>query len=488
MTRVNSWKSLLAVFFFCTMAAIASRAQTFTTLLSFDGADGYRPSASVVQGPNGNLYGTTFYGKTGCHYRNASVCSTVFAITPEGVVPSVYTFCKLANCVDGTGPAAPPVLATNGKFFGTAGGGADLCGIVFELTQAGALTTLHTFDDSDGCGPQGLIQAVSGDLYGTTFEGGGANNNGVGGTVLKITEQGTLTTLHSFCALSNCPDGNQPDSLVQATDGNFYGTTFYGGAIANQYCASGCGTVFRITAAGTLTTLYSFCSLSICADGSQPVSLIQATNGNLYGTAASGGANGVGTVFEITPDGVLTTLYSFCSLPNCADGWGSGAPLVQGTDGNFYGATETGGAAGGGTVFKITPTGALTTLYNFCSLANCADGAGPNGLLQATNGMFYGTTAFGGTYIGTVFSLDTGLDPFVAFVRSAAKVRQEFGILGQGFTGATSVSLNGVSAGFTVKSDTLLTAIVPAGATTGYVTVATPSGTLASSVPFRVIP
>jgi uncharacterized repeat protein (TIGR03803 family) len=488
MTRLNSWKSLLAIFFFCTVSAITSRAQTFTTLLSFDGADGYRPSASVVQGPDGNLYGTTFYGKTGCHYRNASVCSTVFAITPEGVVPGVYTFCKLAQCADGTGPAVPPVLATNGKFYGTAGGGADLCGIVFELTQAGALTTLHTFNDSDGCGPQGLIQAVRGDLYGTTFEGGGANNNGVGGTVFKITEQGTLTTLHSFCALSNCPDGNQPDSLVQATDGNFYGTTFYGGAIGNEFCSSGCGTVFRITASGALTTLYNFCSLANCADGSQPVSLIQATNGNLYGTSAQGGANGVGTVFEITPAGVLSTLYNFCSLPNCADGWGSVAPLVQGTDGNFYGATETGGGAGGGTVFKITPTGVLTTLYNFCSLANCADGAGPNGLLQATNGMFYGTTAFGGTYIGTVFSLETGLDPFVAFVRSAAKVRQEFGILGQGFTGATSVSLNGVSASFTVESDTLLTAIVPAGATTGYVTVATPSGTLASNVPFRVIP
>lgn len=399
MKNLQGWGKNCAALLFCAATAIASRAQTLTTLLSFDGADGYRPSASVVQGPDGNLYGTTFYGKTGCHYRNSSVCSTVFAITSGGVLPKVYTFCKLANCFDGTGPAAPPVLATNGKFYGTAGGGADLCGIVFELTQAGALTTLHAFDDSDGCGPQGLIQAVSGDLYGTTFEGGGANNNGVGGTVFKITEQGTLTTLHSFCALTNCPDGDQPGSLLQASDGSFYGTTFYGGAIANQYCASGCGTVFRITTAGTLTTVYNFCSLPICADGSQPISLIQATNGNLYGTSAEGGANGVGTIFEITPAGVLSTLYTFCSLPNCADGWGSGAPLVQDTDGNFYGATENGGAAGGGTVFKITPTGVLTTLYTFCSLANCADGAGPNGLLQATNGTFYGTTKFGGIYI-----------------------------------------------------------------------------------------
>src|SRR5215472_5510827 len=114
MTRLNSWKSLLAIFFFCTVAAIASRAQTFTTLLSFDGSNGYRPMASVVQGPDGKLYGTTFYGETGCHYRNSGLCSTVFKITSDGVLPKVYTFCKLANCVDGTFPAAAAVLATNG--------------------------------------------------------------------------------------------------------------------------------------------------------------------------------------------------------------------------------------------------------------------------------------------------------------------------------------------------------------------------------------
>ena len=187
---------------------------------------------------------------------------------------------------------------------------------------------------------------------------------------------------------------------------------------------------------------------------------------------------------------MLTTLYSFCG---CTDGsYPQG--LVQATDGNFYGTTIAGGT-NGGTVFAITPSGSLTTLYTFCSQSGCTDGQSPDGeLAQDTNGNFYGTTAFGGTSddcefgCGTVFSLSTGLGPFVSFVRNPAKVGQTFGILGQGLNGTTGVLLDGAPATFIVKSDTLLEATVPAGATTGPVTVTTPSGTLTSNVPFRVLP
>ncbi len=140
----------------------------------------------------------------------------------------------------------------------------------------------------------------------------------------------------------------------------------------------------------------------------------------------------------------------------------------------------------GGTVFQLTPTGILTTMHSFDS----SDGAVPiGGLIQATNGTFYGSSSQAGPYnSGTLFSLDLGLGPFVTFVRAAGKVGQTGGILGQGFTGTTSVSLSGIPASFTVVSDTYIKATVPAGATTGYVTVTTPSGVLTSNVPFHVIP
>lgn len=166
---------------------------------------------------------------------------------------------------------------------------------------------------------------------------------------------------------------------------------------------------------------------------------------------------------------------------------------MQGTDGLFYGTTSAGGDLacnapynGCGTVFSITSAGAMTTLHIF----ELTDGLAPTGgLLQATNGAFYGTTDQGGTYDdGTVFSLDMGLGPFVAFVHAAGRVGKTGGILGQGFTGTTSVSLNGTPASFTVVSDTFIRATVPAGATTGYVTVTTPTGVLISNVPFYVLP
>src|SRR5581483_10037918 len=179
--------------------------------------------------------------------------------------------------------------------------------------------------------------------------------------------------------------------------------------------------------------------------------------------------------------------YFFCSQSGCPDGCGLPSGVTQGTDGNFYGVTFEGSA-----VFQLTPNGVLTILHKFNGES---DGAGAvGGILQATNGKFYGTTTEGGSTTcdfgfgcGTIFSVDTGLDPFVTFLMKVGKTGHSAGILGQGFTGATNVSFNSIPTSFTVESDTFLTAIVPVGAATGFVTVTTPGATLTSNVPFQVL-
>ncbi len=284
------------------------------------------------------------------------------------------------------------------------------CAVMAIASPAQILTTLHSFAGSPNDGNTanaGLVQGNDGNFYGTTVKGGASASicqDGCG-TVFQVTRAGTLTVLHNFCVTYPCADGIAPyAALVQGTDGNFYGTAYSGGKFNSG------GTVFKITPAGALTALYNFCSQTNCADGRQPYAgLVQGTDGNFYGTTFEGGASDHGTVFKITPGGALTTLYSFCALRNCIDGIGPYAGLVQATDGNFYGTTYEGGAVDYGTVFKITPAGTLTTLYSFCSKTNCADGYIPYAtLVQATDGNFYGTTTQGdGAYGngGTVFKI-----------------------------------------------------------------------------------
>jgi uncharacterized repeat protein (TIGR03803 family) len=246
-----------------------------------------------------------------------------------------------------------------------------LCATTAMALPAQTFTTLLSFSGPDGENPYGgLVQGTDGNLYGTTKFGGASGL----GTVFKITPSGALTTLYNFCSQAGCTDGHGPMAgLVQATNGDFYGTTVYGGANTNPDAPDGGGTVFEITPRGELTVLYSFCSQSGCTDGEYPVAgLIQASNGDFYGTTSSAGANCSypcgGTIFKITPSGTLTTLHSFCSQPGCTDGGAPFAGLVQAADGDLYGTTSEGGADGqDGTVFKITPSGTLTTLYSFCS-------------------------------------------------------------------------------------------------------------------------
>jgi uncharacterized repeat protein (TIGR03803 family) len=466
------------------MTAIAAPAQTFKTLQSFNSTDGANPYAGLVQATNGNLYGTTYGG-------GPVGAGTVFKMTPTGTLTTLYSFCSQSGCTDGLGVIAGLVQATNGNLYGTTinDGANGAGGTIFKITPGGTLTTLYSFCSQSGCTdgatpPAGLIQATDGNFYGTTFTGG-ANNDG---TVFKITPSGRLATLHSF----DGTDGANPwAGLMQGTDGNFYGTTSAGGANSNGMCGSiGCGTIFKITPGGTLTTLYSFCSQSGCADGDTPYAgLIQATDGNFYGTTLDGGSmiTNAGTVFKITPGRVLTTLYTFCPQSPCTDGESPWAPLIQATDGNLYGTTYSGGAnLNEGMVFKITLGGTLTTLHSF----DGTDGANPQGgLVQDTNGKLYGTTYQGGANsVGAVFSLAVGLGPFVETNPTSGKVGATVKILGTNLTGATSVTFNGTAATFTVKSPSLITTTVPTGATTGTVQVVTPSHTLNSNVPFRVLP
>jgi uncharacterized repeat protein (TIGR03803 family) len=468
----------------------------FTTLVNFDGANGANPVFSpLAQGVDGKLYGTTMVGGDLNCVNVGGGCGTVFKLDSAGEITTLYSFDPPSDWADGLYPVGGLVLAADGSFYGVTGY-LGAYGTVFKVTPGGKLTTLYSFCSQPNCADgdmpfAGLVQASDGNFYGTTSqEGANAQNAwcptisyGRGcGTIFKVTPGGKLTTLYSFCALNNCADGSGVyTGLVQGSDGNFYGTTGAGGTSQNAWCSissggSGCGTIFRITPTGKLTTLYNFCSQPNCADGSGPLggSLIQGPDGNLYGATWS-------TVFKITPAGKLTTIYSL----SFSDGFGPIA-LALASDGNFYGLTSQGGANYDGSVFRVTPSGTFTKVHDF----NGTDGRnGFGGLFQPTNGTVYGTTNAGGLNDqGTVFSLSMGLQPFVSFIRNSGIVGATAQILGQGFTGTSSVSFSGIPAVFTVESDTYLTATVPAGATTAPVIVTTPSGKLKSSKVFRVTP
>jgi uncharacterized repeat protein (TIGR03803 family) len=475
MTRLMAWKIAGAVLLLCGATAIGAQAQTFDTLVTFEGMNGASPvEMSLAQGTDGNLYGTT---ETGGTHANVALCGggcgTVFRVTTSGTLTTLYNFCVARlTCADGAIPQAGLIQAADGNFYGTTlFGGAAEAGTIFRITPEGGLTNLHTFKGADGAMPEGkLVQAVDGNLYGTTSSGG---SNG-GGTIFKVTNSGALLTVYNFCSLANCADGNGPTGLIQATDGNFYGTTYQGGVYENY------GTVFRFTPSGKLITLHSF---DPAEAGGSEAPLVQASDGKLYGTTG-----GIGFIFRITLAGEFATIYKFCSQNGCPGGYGSRG-LMQATDGNLYGTDPAGGiwdcGDGCGTVFNFSPPGVFAILHSFDGV----DGASPFGsLLQDTNGVFYGTTTYGASGFGTLFSLSMGLGPFVAFVQPAGAVGGTAEILAQGLTGTSSVLLNETPATFTVVSDTYIKARVPAGATTGYVTVTTPSGVLTSNVPFQVIP
>jgi uncharacterized repeat protein (TIGR03803 family) len=445
--------------------------------VAFNGANGSFPS-SLVQATDGNFYGTTDSGEGNLLY------GTVFRTSPSGTLTTLYSFCPSPpNCTDGSSPEGGLLQASDGNFYGTTAqdGTGGNAGTVFKITGSGTLNTIYSFCSQSGCADGalpvgGLLQATDGSFYGATDTEGIHN----GGTLFNITPSGTLTTIYSFCSQPGCTDGaNANGSMVQGTDGSIYGTTNAGG-LSYIY-----GTVFKITTTGIFTTLYNFCSQPNCTDGANPNGgLIQAVDGNFYGTTSAGGTFGGGTVFKISPGGSLTTLHNFCFPPNCPDGSGPTTGLVQATDGNFYGMTRIGGPQNDGVIFQVTPGGSLTMLHSF----NGSDGEQGGWLLQAVDGNFYGTTTSGGPYPGdgTAFLLSTGLAPFAETQPTSGNVGAPVVILGTGLTGATNVTFNGTAATFNVISPSEITTTVPAGATTGSVQVTAPGGPLTSNTVFQV--
>jgi uncharacterized repeat protein (TIGR03803 family) len=475
MSKLLFAKSLCMVAAFVIAAAIGLPAQSFHSE-TIDGLPSFGP---LIQGIDGNLYGTTWTS------ANCPDCGEVYKVTRDGKLTDLYDFCSLPNCADGSSPHAGLTLGTNGNFYGaTGGGGASSGGTIFEVTPHGELTTLYSFcslsNCADGSFPTGgLVLARNGKFYGTTQLGGFYAGCLVGcGTVFEITHEGKLTTLYSFCSQANCPDGSMPSTgLVQAADGNLYGTTNWGG--------NGAGVIFRLTLQGKMATFYTF---NAEAQGANPNSLIEAADGSLYGTTQNGGVTGGGTIFRITLDGKLTVLTTLCEerSPSCV--FAPQAGLVQASDGNFYGTTISGGTYGDGAIFQLTPRGKLTVLYNFCSEA-CGGWSPAAAMIQGTNGTLYGTTEGSSTQSqGTLFSWSMGLAPFIEPSPNFGRMGQKIGILGDNLASATAVTFNGVPATFAIESDRFITAIVPSGATAGTVKVTQQRETLSSNAPFRVLP
>jgi uncharacterized repeat protein (TIGR03803 family) len=440
-------------------------AQKFSVLYDFGSGsqDPVQPSYSgiIAQGRDGNLYSTA--------PNSLSGDGAAFSVTPSGTLVVLYGF---APGTSGVSPYSGLVLGTDGNFYGTTESEGSNNGTIFKITPNGQFSLLYAFlGSTDGGHPYAPpIQANDGNFYGTTTDG---NSQSPYGTVYKFTPEGPLTPLYQFDQMH----GASPYApLVQGSDGNFYGVTLEGGNL-------NLGVVFKITPRGKLTVLYNF----DLVHGSQPFGpLVLGNDGNFYGTTFDGGTNGSGVIFQMKPNGRLKVIHNF-------EGSGGGfypcTGLALASDGNFYGATHSGGPIDAGLIFRISPLGAYTVLYTF----DGTNGKFPMATLtQHTNGILYGDTKEGGTIsscggnCGTFYSWDAGLPPFVSLAPTSGKAGKIVETLGQGFTGTTGVSFNGVAASFNVVSDTYLTATVPSGSTTGFVTVTTPSGKLKSNRKFRV--
>jgi uncharacterized repeat protein (TIGR03803 family) len=451
---------------------------TFTALISFGTVSGNDPTnpkwpGIISQGLDGNLYSTTPTA-LGTGNRGA-----LFYVTPSG------TLTTLTNSFGtGSSPQSGLVFANDGNFYGTTydcsfGGN----GTIFRFTPGtDSLTTLYTFTGSkDGkCPTAPPILGSDGNFYGTTYGVPGS----VYGTVYQYaTATGKVKPLHDFAST----DGANPGApVVQANTTNvlFYGVTQMGGSTgAND------GNFFSVSSSGTFSVPLAFSG----SNGQNSLApLVEGSDGNFYGTTVGGGANGLGEVFKMTPGGKITILHSFAGTTDGAFPYGG---LALASDGNFYGTTSQATSTSGcGTIYKVTSGGAFSALFTFPS--NGSSGCNPQTtLVQHTNGTLYGDTNTGGSTVGgvcaagcgTFFSFNYGLPAFITLQMTSGSVGSTVGILGQGFTSSSVVEFNGVPATTVVLTGTTyLTATVPAGASTGFVTVTTGGTTLTSLVKYTV--
>lgn len=472
MTRLYEWKLTFAIAAALFLASAATAQYTPVGLYQYpntgNNTSGITNNSFLAQGPDGELYDTDWDNGT---YNQGSV----YTMSLSGDYNLLYSFCaEGGNClVTGSNPQGGVTLGSDGNFYGTTTyGGADGYGTVFKITPAGTLTTLFSFPNTgaDGSNPAfAVFQASNGDFYGVTPSGGEYGN----GAFFSITSTGSFKLLASFPSTA---DGSNPNPPTQGTDGNFYGTTHNGGAC--------CGTVYKVTAAGKITLLYTFPS----GEGSSVGQLVEGSDGNFWGVTNGVPFISCGELFKVSPSGDFTVVHTFGENGN-GDGCSQVSGLIVGSDGNLYGVTNAGGTANVGTIYNINPsTGDYAVLYSFCSSGQCTMyGPGPV-LLQDTNGTFYGNTegsSDGGSWF---FSFDTGLGPFIRTLTQSGKVGATVTFLGQDFTGATEVEFGGVPAQFKVVSDTELGAQVPAAAATGPVSVVTLGGKLTALSNFKVPP
>jgi len=384
----------------------ASSEVIFTTLVSFTGTNGpypgANPSAALVPGEDGNLYGTALNG------GGANSNGTIFEVSADGsVFTNLYSFGEGNN---GANPLGALIFGSDGNLYGTTyNGGVSNSGTVFQFSTNGTYTVLGLLGGTNGAHPDtALVTGPNGSLYGATRYGGPYPKTTFGGTgygvVFQITTNGTLLTPVVF----DVTNGANSAAMVPDPDGNFYGTTEWGGTLS--LLPYGFGTIYRFNPDGTFTNLYKFSSGD---DGGFPVAaLVRGNDGNFYGTTENGGTNQLGTVFSITPAGQFKSLYSFMS--SSAGAYPDGA-LVQASDGNLYGTTYIGGDNQFGTIFEITTNGNLTRLVSFTGTGGPSPGANPqSGLVQGPDGNFYGTTSLGGANgLGTIFRLSVPLPPVI---------------------------------------------------------------------------
>jgi len=441
-----------------------ANAQTVSTVYNFTGGTNSANPwyVTLVQGTNGDLYGTTYNG-------GSKGFGTAFSVSTSGTYTLLHSFA--GGSKDGAYPSGGLTLGTDGNFYGTTQqGGTESQGVVFQMTTSGTITLLHSFNQgTDGAFPWGPpIEGSDGNYYGTT-----AGGKGDQGIVYKVTTGGTYTTILQLAA----GDGSSPvASPVQGVDGYLYIPVSNGGA-------DFCGTVLQMTTAGVINNTFNF----PCGNGgAYPIGpLVQNANGDFYSTTQDGGEYGQGTVYQLTTGLVETTLYSFGQ--SVTDGEYPAAGLLLATDDNYYGATAEGGTWDDGTLFNISTSGTYKQLYSFNNSSNLMQMSPLSPPVQDTNGLLYGVTQFGGTdNLGIVYSLNMGLAAFVNSPLFSGKTGSEVLILGNHLTGASKVTFNGVEASFKVNSDTHMTATVPTGATTGYINVTTKNGELKSRKAFVV--
>lgn len=442
------------------LAASWAQAQTYTDMHDFNETDGCCASypSMLVQGQDGNIYGATTSGGT-------NLRGNIFKLTPSGTFTNVYNF----DGTHGEYPQGGLSMGFDGNFYGTTyQGGTTPAGVIFKVTPSGTETDLYNFTNgSDGAYPKvPPVQAPDGNLYGVT-------GNGTDQILYKLTPAGVFSVVVTIPSQSYSP-------LLVGTDGNLYGMTRFGGTFNG-------GTAFQFSPQKKkLKIIHSFGGGT---EGYSPYGpLMQGVDGKLYGTCATGGTASGGTVFQMTTAGKLTTLYNF-STTNPVNGATPFAGLVQGSDGFLYGVASVGGANGLGTLFKIDTAGKnITVLHSFATATGDSPLSTP---LLHTNGKIYGLTFHGGAHApyGVIYSLENGLSPFVEqFVYYSGKVNDTVTVLGQGFSNATGVKFGSGAGSFVASTDNYLTATVDAGATTGKITVLEPGGNLSTPQIYKIIP